>query len=177
MARLATFLVNLLLAAALVAAAAAVLFVFSGPDDRSAAFILGYKPLVVLSGSMEPTLMTDSIVLVRSIPCDEVCEGDVVSISRGDGFVTHRVVGRVDGGLVTKGDANPAVDPGLVAADDHVAVVVGVYNGVAPWVHAIRTGDGFFSLIVAPSLSLAAVVVALWLLVPMRRSGRFISPD
>lgn len=169
MRRILSILVDLLVAVALVAAASAALFAFSGPHDRSSAFLLGYKPLVVLSGSMEPTLKTDSIVVVRRVPFSTVVAGDVVSVSRGDGFITHRVVEVLPEGFVTKGDANRTTDPGLVRADESVARVEAVLAWPAPFVHALRTGEGFVELVVVPSVALLSVGAAAFLLLPSSR--------
>ncbi|WP_267641122.1 signal peptidase I [Haloarchaeobius amylolyticus] len=64
----------------------------------------------VYSDSMAPTIEPyDGYLLV---PAGEVATGDVVTFwsDQQDEFVTHRVVGVTDEGLVTKGDANPTTD-------------------------------------------------------------------
>jgi signal peptidase len=81
-----------------------------------AATQLGLKPMVVKSGSMEPTIATGSMVLVRTIPASAIRVGDVVSVERPDRTtVTHRVVTATHNGatasLVLKGDANTDPDP------------------------------------------------------------------
>ena len=76
----------------------------------------GLRPLVVRSGSMEPTIKTGSMVLVRNIPASQIRVGDVVAVERPDHTrVTHRVVSVTHNGitasLVLKGDANHDNDP------------------------------------------------------------------
>lgn len=76
----------------------------------------GLRPLVVRSGSMEPTIHTGSMVLVRSVPAAAIRVGDVVAVERPDHTrVTHRVVSVEHRGatasLVLKGDANTDPDP------------------------------------------------------------------
>lgn len=64
----------------------------------------------VYSDSMEPTIgENDGYVLV---PASDVGRGDVVTFrsAEHDAYVTHRVVGRTDGGFVTKGDNNANTD-------------------------------------------------------------------
>jgi signal peptidase len=73
-------------------------------------------PLVVRSGSMEPTIKTGSMVLVRTIPAAAIRVGDVVAVRRPDGVtVTHRVQSLSRDGalaqLILKGDANKTRDP------------------------------------------------------------------
>ncbi|MDP9183475.1 MAG: signal peptidase I, partial [Actinomycetota bacterium] len=76
----------------------------------------GLRPLVVRSGSMEPTIATGAMVLVRTIPARDIKAGDVVAVERPDRTrVTHRVVSVEHRGatasLVLKGDANTDPDP------------------------------------------------------------------
>jgi signal peptidase len=75
------------------------------------------KPVVVISGSMEPTLPVGSLVLGRTVPASELASGDVVSVPRpaDHSLVTHRIVSvtpSTDGvSLVLKGDSNMQNDP------------------------------------------------------------------
>ncbi len=60
------------------------------------AHVTGLRPLVVKSGSMEPTIPTGGMVLVRTIPAADIRVGDVVAVERPDRTrVTHRVTGIV----------------------------------------------------------------------------------
>ena len=86
-------------------------------------FLAGYRPVVVYSGSMEPTLGVGSLALVERVPSKQVRVGDVLTFAdpaqRGR-LVTHRVVEvveRPEGGLAyrTKGDANTHRDPWAIA--------------------------------------------------------------
>ena len=75
--------------------------------------LFGYKPLVVLSGSMEPTYKVGAIIYYESF--DEIKKDDVIVFSNSDdSFVTHRVVELKGDKYVTKGDANESVDAELV---------------------------------------------------------------
>ena len=79
----------------------------------------GLRPLVVRSGSMEPTIRTGSMVLVRRIAVAEIRPGDVVAVDRADHTrVIHRVVEIERHGevaeLTLKGDANEDPDPAPV---------------------------------------------------------------
>lgn len=80
--------------------------------------ILGIKPYVVISGSMEPAIHTGSICLVdTNAGYGDIKEGDIIAFSKGSGLpVTHRVVGAGPQGLETKGDANPVPD-GIVTTE------------------------------------------------------------
>ena len=71
----------------------------------------GYGGAVVLSGSMEPTLAVDDLIIVQAADGYEV--GDIVVYQTGHILVVHRIVA-IDGETVTtRGDANN-VDDGSI---------------------------------------------------------------
>lgn len=80
--------------------------------------VIGAEPFTVISGSMEPTIPTGSIVVSKHVEAGEVTFGDVVTYQLKSGeplTVTHRVVAVdvVEGKTRyrTQGDANNAEDP------------------------------------------------------------------
>jgi signal peptidase I len=90
----------------------------------------GFKPVVVYSGSMRPTLGVGSLAVDRVAPASSVRVGDVITFNdpynRGR-LVTHRVAQIVPTkhGLAyrTKGDANAARDPWAIRLNDKVGRV------------------------------------------------------
>lgn len=84
--------------------------------------LLGLQVFTVLSGSMEPTYHTGSLIYVKDVDYTEIKEGQVITfLLDEDTVATHRVVEIVpdeeDGTVLryrTKGDANDAVDGSLV---------------------------------------------------------------
>ena len=68
----------------------------------------GFGASVVLSGSMEPTLAVNDLVIVLS--ADDYSVGDIVVYQDGDLLVIHRVVEIGESYLVTRGDANNTAD-------------------------------------------------------------------
>lgn len=87
----------------------------------------GYSTAVVMSGSMAPAIPMGALIFVEPIAPATARVGDVITFVLPDRLVTHRVVAieRDDAGLrlVTKGDANEAVDSGGVRADGAVGAV------------------------------------------------------
>lgn len=85
-------------------------------------FFLGVFPIypsVILTGSMEPTIMPGDIILVEKIGIDSVNVGDVIMFNNGEGmFITHRVIEKSDNTgeilCATKGDNNSNADAGAV---------------------------------------------------------------
>lgn len=73
--------------------------------------LFGYKPLVVLSGSMEPSYKVGSVLYYKSVEEKNLKVGDVITFELDDGtFVTHRINRIVNGEYETKGDANNTPD-------------------------------------------------------------------
>ena len=68
----------------------------------------GYGASVVLSGSMEPAIMTNELILVKAEDSYEV--GDVVVFQNGNVLVVHRIVAMDEETVVTRGDANNTDD-------------------------------------------------------------------
>lgn len=119
----------------------------------------------VESGSMEPAIgVDDGIVLV---PAGTVETGDVVAFysETQDGYVTHRVVGRTESGLLTKGDANPASDQAAgmppVPRSEVVGTVltVGGRPVVIPGLGVVATGVERHRLALLGVLGVVALVL------------------
>ena len=73
-------------------------------------FAFGYKPAVVLSGSMEPTIETGSIALIDTKDKTDIKKGDIIAFTVDNTFITHRVTRIDDEGIHTKGDGNETAD-------------------------------------------------------------------
>lgn len=87
---------------------------------------------VVMTGSMEPSIPTDSIVIVEE--SDDFGVNDVVVIQDYYNLVVHRIVSvnEEDGTVTTKGDANNAEDDPVPRSQ-----VRGVVTGYIPYVGMI----------------------------------------
>ena len=77
-----------------------------------APFLFGIRPYIVLSASMEPTIMTGALGYIDTKDCEDVSTGDIVAFTMGDEItVLHRIVGEnEDGTYTTKGDNNENED-------------------------------------------------------------------
>lgn len=76
---------------------------------------LGYRPIILVSGSMTPAAPQGSLVVVSEVPRDEVELQDIIVVRvNEDMLLTHRVVELFerDGSrfAITKGDANATPD-------------------------------------------------------------------
>ncbi len=74
-----------------------------------------YGMATVLSGSMEPQLSVNDLVIIREI--DEVQVGDIVVFQSGEILVIHRVIEIDKDTIITKGDANNMADSPITKAD------------------------------------------------------------
>ncbi|MBP1240135.1 signal peptidase [Frigoribacterium sp. PvP120] len=82
--------------------------------------VLGWHPTTVVTGSMEPRIRVGDVVVSRPVPMDLVQTGHVLLADDPDqpGHLRlHRYAEALAGGMmVTKGDANPAVDSTPIGA-------------------------------------------------------------
>ena len=87
-----------------------------------------YNAYVVLTGSMEPEIMTKDVVLTKKREAKDLERGDIITFLSSDKrlsniIVTHRIVEKYYDSVTnkytfkTKGDANNTVD--LALAEDH----------------------------------------------------------
>ena len=91
--------------------------------------VFGYRPYVVLSGSMEPNIHTGAVAYIDTKDTD-LAPGDVAAFYESNGaVVTHRIVsGNETGGYTTKGDANDAEDMNIVPQEN----IIGTYKWSIP---------------------------------------------
>lgn len=78
-----------------------------------ACFAMHIKPCVVVSGSMEPKIMTGSLCFIQEknkVPSN----GDIIAFEKGEITVVHRVINKTNEGYITKGDNNDVADPGVL---------------------------------------------------------------
>ena len=76
--------------------------------------IFGFRPMFVVSESMEPTIKKHQFILAVVVDAEDVKVGDIVGIKVKNEnalfskLVIHRIIGiNEDGTLILKGDANP----------------------------------------------------------------------
>jgi signal peptidase I len=147
--------------------------------------LLGYERYVIVSGSMEPTIGTGSVVYDKTAPVEDLKVGDVITFAPPpefdvDGQVTHRIHSiektapgdQVDGKevpagtrqFVTKGDANDDPDPWKMVPDQpdqarvehHIEYLGYIYGALSNrWVQLLVIG--------LPALVLVVLLArALW---------------
>ena len=96
------------------------------PDKIPSFF--GWKPFIVLSGSMETEIYPGDLAVVKEVDTNALKINDVIAFKSGDVVVTHRIIeiknenGKIE--FKTKGDNNNAEDVGYVTPEQ----VEGIYQ-------------------------------------------------
>lgn len=105
---------------------------------------LGYGGAVVLSGSMEPTLSIDDLIIIKKT--DDYQLNDVVVFEESNIVVVHRIIDEVEGKLITKGDANNVADE-PIERKNIIGEVIFVIPGVGDVVNIIKSPMGILSIL------------------------------
>jgi signal peptidase I len=125
--------------------------------------LLGYQLKTVLSGSMEPTFKTGSIIAIKPVVDPNHLEKDdvITFMESEEKLVTHRIIEVIHNGentmYKTKGDHNEDPDNHPVLASN----VVGQYTGVTiPYagyfIDFSKSKNGAAMLLILPGLLLLA---------------------
>lgn len=127
-------------------------------------------PLVVLTESMEDTILGGDLIIVKKVDPEDIKPGDIISFfdpaSKNDAVVTHRVLPAEEGGIVydadgklywnTKGDNNSTKDKVSVPAENLIGRYEGQRIGVIGSVAMFMQST--WGLIVCIGVPLAALV-------------------
>lgn len=131
--------------------------------------LFGHQLKVVLSGSMEPTIKTGSIIAVKPIgDASNLKEDDIITfVQQDESIVTHRIINVVKNGehtlYETKGDNNQDPDSELVSPQNVLAVYSGFtipYLGY--FVDFAKTSTGAAILLIVPGLILIGYSILLF---------------
>lgn len=125
--------------------------------------IFGYKPMIVLTGSMETSIHTGDLIFVKMVDTTSLKENDVIAFrNEKDTVTTHRIVEIVyDDGkqyFRTKGDANNAEDADLVEMQDVEGKYIFRIAGLGSFLMFIQKPTGL-----AMILLVILVIGLLWL--------------
>jgi signal peptidase len=119
----------------------------------------GYGTAVVLTGSMEPTIMVDDLIFVREQ--DSYALDDIVVYQSGTVPVVHRIVEISDESVTTRGDANNVDDESIP-----VEAIKGEVVAAIPWL-----GYGVWAL-KSPVAVIVMLAAAVFLIEASFRTGK-----
>lgn len=147
---------------------------------------LGYRGLVVMSGSMEPAVPTGSLVVVKRIPAEQIEVGEVISF-RSPEFsgqtITHRVQAVSAGGgrveVETRGDANTGSEEWVIDPAGTVGRFELRVPGLGYLLAPLQGRAARLLLVAGPAVLLAVLLVAgIWRPAPGRlRKGKRVAPS
>lgn len=99
---------------------------------------------VVLSGSMEPTLRVDDLIIVRQ--AEHYSEGEIVVYQSAGELIVHRILSADGETFTTKGDANNTADA-PITADAIRGTVVSRVPFAGKLVRILRTPLGILGIL------------------------------
>ena len=141
-------------------------------DPTKVPDVFGYKPMIVLSGSMETSIHTGDLVFIKMVDITKLKKNDVIAFrNEADTVTTHRIVDIVfEGGkqyFRTKGDANNSEDTNLVAMEDVEGLYVGRIAKAGNFLMFMQKPIGLFIV-----LLVILVIGLLWLYIVSRRDDK-----
>ena len=131
-------------------------------------FVMGHKPVIVLSGSMEPVYPVGSMIYYKSSDFEDIKEGDVITFRLGGGtLATHRVIRKDDENqeFITKGDNNQSED---VEPVSYEAVAGKTQKVVIPYVGFI----GQYIKEIPIMVALGGLLIVCSMLIPAKDTRR-----
>ncbi|MCR8850546.1 signal peptidase I [Rossellomorea sp. SC111] len=113
----------------------------------------GYKPLTVLTNSMEPKISAGDMVFVKEKDAMSVKEKEIITFRTADQkVVTHRVVDVTPEGFLTKGDNNNVEDSWKVKPDSLIGEVAVILPNAGYVAKFISSKIGFSLFVLLPFL-------------------------
>ena len=118
---------------------------------------------VIMSGSMEPTIMTRDAIIIRRIEDTDLKVGDIITYRSEDPYfhgimITHRIIDTkvVDGEtvFVTKGDSNTTPDRLSIKRDQIYGKVFMVIPKIGYIQYFLATSYGWIIAVVIPCLGI-----------------------
>lgn len=101
--------------------------------DKIADF-MGYKPFIVMSGSMETTINIGDLVIVKKVNSSSIHIGDIIAFKNGNIVISHRVKEVINDSetykFKTKGDNNNVTDDFIVNSDAIEGIFVNKIPGL-----------------------------------------------
>lgn len=119
---------------------------------------MGYTPLIVSTGSMNPTFDAQDLVIVKAVGDPDKLEvGDIISYFSGDSLITHRIVEITSTKeepilFVTQGDYNNTADSLYVTPAKVFGTYITHFKDLGGFALFMQTPTGMLLLVVLPIL-------------------------
>lgn len=98
--------------------------------------IFGYSIFNVATGSMEPAISQNDVIIVKKQDNYEL--NDIITFKKDKDFITHRIIKMNDAYITTKGDANNAIDV-AITKDVIIGKVIKIYENAGIWQKILTT--------------------------------------
>jgi len=124
--------------------------------------LVGWRIDTVLSGSMEPSIATGSVVIISPISANDIRVGDVIAFTRDGLDVCHRAISIHQGPplqFTTKGDSNTSPDLNPVDSNHVIGKVLVSIPYVGYVIYFIKTPIGLFLTVIFPLLIVIGIEV------------------
>lgn len=105
----------------------------------------GYAIFEVASGSMEPTITTNDLIIIKIT--NKVKINDIITYRNSGAFITHRIVQTEGDYFITRGDANNSQDI-PISTSQILGKVVKILPNLGLWKTIITTPKILISVIV-----------------------------
>jgi len=137
-------------------------------------FLFGYKPYIIQTGSMEPTLKVNSLTIVKKGGFEEIESNDIVTykLIGFDKNVCHRVIAIENNKLITKGDNNEKPDEKRVGNDIYIGKVVYNSNITSYILNTFETPDKAIKTIIPITVLIIIIIIAIKVILKNRYKGK-----
>lgn len=103
---------------------------------------LGFKSFVIISASMEPTIMTGDAIFVKEVEKSKIKVKDIIAFHDNEDIITHRITKIIKSNgvteYITKGDNNRNEDKEKVKYDNIEGVYQFKINGFGKIIETIK---------------------------------------
>lgn len=149
-----TFLFLIVITALIIAALSILIIVKKTLYPHKVPDIMGIKPFIVLTGSMEPNIKSGDLVLVKEVDIEQLKEGDIIAFRHmeEDVVLIHRIVGRETEEeiiLRTKGDNNQTEDKLNVNCENIEGIYIMRFEKIGKIAMFMRSHEGVVISILA----------------------------
>lgn len=121
----------------------------------------GWKPFIVLSGSMETEIYSGDIAVVKEIEPSKLKVGDIIAFKNDDIVITHRIVKIIDDDgttkYVTKGDNNNTEDRDYVLPENVEGLYKFKISKLGNFAIFIQTPTGMIACLSVPLILLILI--------------------
>lgn len=114
--------------------------------------VYGIKTFCIISGSMEPYIQINDVVVIKEVPQNEINKGDIITFDVKGEKITHRITNieaDENGELIytTKGDANNIEDETKVTFEDIEGKYIGKIPKVGKIIMALKSKTTVFIIL------------------------------